>query len=145
MTAEFVAEARRVYVPTAKWARANGAKFRRAKWSTFSDSRWIKDGACVIWNRPWLHYYEDSLNKRFEVRPTSIRQALDYLVAADVLPEMFHGLSADLVQVLDESRASVFQDDETGEIIHVSDGDQGPEGNGLVPLLRRGPAGSVTT
>jgi hypothetical protein len=101
MTTEFVAEARRDYVPAAKWARANGAVFRRVKWSRFSDYRWIKDGSCVIWNRPWLHYYEDSLNKRFEVRPTSIQQALDYLVAAGVLPAELKFVADPLCDLMD--------------------------------------------
>jgi len=92
--ATFVAEARRVYEPAARWIREN------ADWDRLRLQRWDRSIAIHLqWGWHMGVRYEEMIVVRPEpptretFAPTSLTQAVDYLVTAGVLPVEFHSLA----------------------------------------------------
>ena len=86
LTAAFVAEARRYYVPAIRWARANGWNtllYRRLDRSVEVHKTDVCDRNTV---RPMFKVVRKDSAVHQEFYPTSVAQAIDYLVVAGILP-----------------------------------------------------------
>jgi hypothetical protein len=112
--AAFVAEARRVYQPAAAWLRANGWRnnlinkgLRLSMDYDLRGDRGLRPFVNVMRRTEWGTY----LGNAMLAEVTSLTQAIDYLVTAEVLPAQFHSLHASCCAVENPCRNGCDEDD----------------------------------
>lgn len=138
MTPAFVAEARRVLIPAVRWMRAEGWNFGNMlspDGMTTIHYDEVTDSTGHTHPKVIVHSHMTGLDET--CHPTSMQQAVDFLVTAGVLPESMHSLHAGYVQAVDSDGEEVWFDPDLGGVVWVAAGYEGKATRVLVPLFRR--------